>query len=143
MPRNFTPEEAVERYIQERKPNLADSTIYNYKTSLKQFTEWCNDQSEIEYIQDLDQFHISDFKLHRRDQPEISNTSLYNVMMGLRVFIRWCESKGLLKDMADNIIFPDRGRAARTETLEPDKVEAILTHLNKYEHASTGSVQIS
>ena len=143
MSRHFTPEEAVERYLEEHKSNLADSTLYNYKTSLKQFVEWCDDQPEIEHIQDLNQFHISDFKLHRRDQPEMSNTGLYNVMMGVRVFIRWCESKGLLEDMADNIILPDRGRAARTETLEPDKVEAILSHLDKYEYASARHAQFA
>ena len=45
--------------------------------------------------------------------------------------------------MADNIILPDRGRAARTEMLDPDKVEAILSHLDKYEYASARHAQFA
>lgn len=136
MTRQFKPEEAVERYIEERKSDLSDSTIYNYKSNLGIFTEWCSYQSEIQYINDLDQFAISDFKMHKRDNAEVADTTLYNAMMALRTFIKWCESKGLLDDLAENMMLPDRGRAARTETIDPDEVEKILAYLEKYEYAT-------
>lgn len=136
MTRKFTPEEAVERYLEERKSDLSDSTIYNYKSNLGIFTEWCSYQSHIQYINDLDQFDISDYKLHRRDDADVADTTLYNAMMSLRTFIKWCESKGLLEDLAENIMLPDRGRASRTETLAPEAAEDILDYLDKYEYAT-------
>jgi site-specific recombinase XerD len=136
MVRQFTPEEAVERYIEERRSDLSDSTVYNYRSNLGMFTDWCSYQSEIDHVRDIDQFHISDFKIHKRDDDEVADTTLYNVMMSLRVFVKWCESKGLLKDMAENILLPDRGRAARTETIAAKTGEQILDFLEKYEYAT-------
>ncbi|TKX46357.1 site-specific integrase [Halorubrum sp. SD690R] len=136
MARKFTPEEAVERYIQERKANLSDSTIYNYQSNLGSFTEWCDYQSHIDHIGDIDQFDISDFKMNRRDDDGVADTTLYNVMVALRTFIKWCESKGLVDDLSENIMLPDRGRASRTETIDPEAAEQILNYLDKYEYAT-------
>jgi len=43
MARQFTPDEAVKRYLKERKSDLSDSTLHNYKSNLGLFTEWCRD----------------------------------------------------------------------------------------------------
>jgi integrase len=136
MARNFTPEEAVKRYMDERKDDLAEWTVYNYKSNLGMFTDWCEYQSDIEQISDIDQFHVSDFKMHKRDDDDVADTTLYNIMMSLRTFIKWCESKGLLEDMAENILLPDRGRRARTETIDAETAEQILDYLDKYEYAT-------
>lgn len=74
--------------------------------------------------------------MHKRDEAEVADTTLYNAMMTLRTFIKWCESKGLLEGLSENIMLPDRGRAARTETIEPDTAGEILDHLEKYEYAT-------
>ena len=136
MPRKFTPEQAVERYIQERHADLSDSTIYNYRSALGEFTEWCGYQSHIDHLGDIDSFDISDFKMHKRDDDDVADTTLYNVMMALRTFIKWCESKGLVEDMAESIMLPDRGRASRTETIEPETADQILAYLSKFEYAT-------
>lgn len=136
MTRKFTPEEAVERYIEERRDELSDSTLYNYTSNLGIFVEWCDHQSDIEHINDIDQFHISDYKIHKRDEADVANTTLYNVLMSLRTFIKWCESKGLLDDIADSIILPEKGAGKRTEIIEADAAEAILEYLEKFDYAT-------
>lgn len=136
MSRKFTPEEAVERYIQERRDDLSDSTLYNYTSNLGIFVDWCDQQADIEYINDVDQFHISDYKIHKRDEADVATSTLYNVMMSLRTFIKWCESKGLLEGMAESIILPDKGAGKRTEIIEADAAEAVLNYLEKYEYAT-------
>jgi site-specific recombinase XerD len=140
MVRNFTPEQAIERYIQERQSDLSDSTIYNYRSNLGEFAEWCDFQTDIQHIEDIDQFDISDFKMHKRDDDEVADTTLYNVMMTLRTFIKWCESKGLCEDMAENILLPDQGRASRTEIIEPETADEILEYLDKFEYATVRHV---
>jgi integrase len=141
MARKFTPEEAVDRYLEERSNDLSDSTLYNYKSNLGLFTDWCSYQSEIEYISDIDQFDVSDFKLHKRE--DVADTTLYNSMMALRTFIKWCESKGLLEGLSENIMLPDRGRASRVEKLDPDAADALLEYLAKYEYATYPHVAIA
>ena len=136
MTRQFTTDEAVERYLKERKSDLSDSTLYNYKSNLGIFTEWCSYQSHIDHISDVGQFDISDYKMHKRDEEGVKETTLYNAMMSLRTFIKWCESKGLLEGLSENIILPDRGRASRTETISPERAESLLDYLNKYEYAT-------
>lgn len=131
----MTPRDAVQRYLNERRADISDSTYYNHSSMLKQFTEWC-DAENVKHINDIDQWDISDFKVYRRDEDGINNVTLYNQMTTLRVFIEWCESKGLLSDLAENMLMPDRGNAARDEKLEPDEGRAILQYLNKYDYAS-------
>lgn len=136
MARTFTPEEAVNRYIEERKGDLSNSTIYNYKSNLGMFTEWCNYQSHIEHIGDIDQFDIADFKIFKRDEEGVADTTLYNVVMVLRTFVKWCESRGMVDDLSENMILPDRGRVARSETIDPEAADQILNYLEKYEYAT-------
>ena len=141
MARNFTPEEAVERYLEERKHDLSDSTLYNYKSNLGLFTDWCSYQSHIQHVSDIDQFDVSDFKLYKRD--DVADTTLYNAMMALRTFLKWCESKGLIEDISENIMLPDRGRASRVEKLDPDAADALLEYMAKYEYATYQHVAIA
>lgn len=143
MTRKLTPDDAVERYLKERKADLADSTLYNYKSNLGIFTDWCHQQGHIEYINDLDEFDVSDYKLHKRDDADVADTTLYNAMMSLRTFIKWCESKGLIDDLAESIMLPDRGRAARTETIAPGRMSDLLNYLEKYEYGTYQHVLIA
>lgn len=141
MTRQFTPESAVERYLEERKYDLSDSSLYNYKSNLSHFTEWCSYQSHIDHINDIDQFDVSDFKLHKRG--DVADSTMYNIIMSLRTFIKWCESKGLLEGLSENIMLPDRGRASRVEKLDPDAADAILEYMDKYEYATYQHVLIA
>lgn len=137
MSRQYTPEEAVERYLKQRKHDLADSTVYKYRSILGQLTDWCDSQAHIETVGDLEQMDIGDFRLYKREQVDMSDTALYNTMVAVRTFIRWCESRDLVDDVsADNVLLPDRGRVARTETIDPDRADAILEYLDTYEYAT-------
>lgn len=137
MSRQYTLEAAVERYLKERERDLADSTVYKYRSVLSQFTEWCDSQDHIKTVSDLEQMDIGDFRIYKRDQADMSDTALYNTMVAVRTFIRWCESRGLVNEVsADDVLLPDRGRVARTETIDPDRADDILDYLNKYEYAT-------
>jgi site-specific recombinase XerD len=134
MTRTFAPEEAVERYLKERKQNSADSTLYNHRSTLRNFLEFCN-LNGIERIEDVDPFFISDYRLDRAE--EVSDTTVYNDLSTIRVFIRWCESRELLdRDIAENMTLPDVDDASRDTTINPERAEQILSYLEKYEYAT-------
>jgi len=59
----MTPTEAVERYLKEKRPNVSESTLYNNRCALNQFTDFC-EQEDITQLSEIDSFHLSDFKLH-------------------------------------------------------------------------------
>lgn len=131
----MAPEDAVDRYLNERKADISESTLYNHSSMLKQFVEWC-EAEDIGAVNDLDSFHISDFKMYRRDNDGINNVTLYTQMATLRVFLGWCESRDLVDELAEKMILPDRGDASRDTKIEHGEARDILAHLGKYDYAS-------
>lgn len=127
---------AVERYLNERKEDVSDSTLYNHSSQLKQFTEWCRDEQDTEKVAAIDGWLISDFKVYRRDDCGIENVSLYNQMTIIRVFIKWCESRGLLEGISENIMMPTVENDSKEEILESDRGQEVLDSLDTYEYAS-------
>lgn len=136
MTRTMTISDAVDRYLDERKDDVSDSTLYNHTSNLRQFIEWCDgDSDKPAVINNIDGWHVSDFKMDRRDE-DIADTTLYNQMSALRVFIQWCESRDLVEGISENIIMPNIEDGARDDVLEPERAEQLLEELQKYEYAS-------
>ncbi|MCU4798950.1 tyrosine-type recombinase/integrase [Halobacteria archaeon HArc-gm2] len=132
----MTPERAVERYLKERKPEVAKSTYRNHKYALKQFVDWC-EEAPIDDVSNLDGFHIHDFKIHRREEGGVNEVTLYNNLCALRVFLRWMESMGVIEsDVAENMILPDPDDDTRDTKIDPDTAENVLEYLDKFEYAT-------
>ena len=137
MARNIPLQDAVERYLNERKADVSKSTLYNHSSQLKQFIKWCDlADDRPDTIADIDGWLVSDFKLHRRDEHDLASTSLYNQMSSLRVFIQWCESRDLLEGVSENIMMPEIEDGTRDENLEPERGKQVLKNLRTYEYAS-------
>ncbi|MDB2240696.1 tyrosine-type recombinase/integrase [Halorubrum ezzemoulense] len=135
MTRQIEPERAVERYLNERRADISESTYYNHSSLLSQFIEWCEAEG-LEYVNELDGFHISDFKIHRRDEDGINKVTLYNQMTVLRVFLRWCESRSLVEGLAENILMPVPEDDSRDTMIDSETAAQILQHLQKYEYGT-------
>lgn len=133
MTRTMTLEDAVERYLKERRKNVAESTLYNHSSQLHQFIKWCA-KEDIEKVGEVDQWAVADFRVAR--QKDLKQVTLYNQMSMLRVFIKWCESRGLLEDISENIIMPDVDDDSSNEMLTPERGEKLLDELQKYDYAS-------
>lgn len=137
MTRDIELSKAVERYLNERRADVSDSTLYNHSSQLKQFIEWCEASGERpEKVGDIDGWVISDFKMYRRDEDDLAPTSLYNQVSSLRVFIKWCESRELLDGISENIIMPTIKNEARETKLDPERGKKVLQGLRTYEYAS-------
>ncbi|WP_440005588.1 tyrosine-type recombinase/integrase [Halomicrococcus sp. SG-WS-1] len=136
MTRSMKPSRAVDRYLKERKPEVSNSTYQNHKYALKQFLEWCESE-DVDDISVLDNFHIHDFKIYRREECGINEVTLYNNLCTLRVFIRWMESMGVVDgDIAENMILPNPDDDARSEKIDADRANTILDYLDKFEYAT-------
>lgn len=135
MTRELSIPEAVEKYLDSRKHEVSDSTLYNHSSQLKQFIEWCDQNDRPKLVNDLDIWDIAEFKEDRWDE-EIEDITLRNQMTVLRVFIRWCESRDLLEGVSENINMPKVDNESRETTLEREDGERVLKQLQKYEYAS-------
>ncbi|MFC5135283.1 MULTISPECIES: tyrosine-type recombinase/integrase [Haloferacaceae] len=134
MTRNLTPNEAVERYLKERKPEVSQATWQNHSYTLQRFVEFCTDE-DIENINSLDGFSVHEFKIDRRED-DISEQTLYNNLCVLRVFLQWCESLGLVKEsISEDMILPE-AKGVRHETIAPERVSDILGYLDDFEYAT-------
>jgi site-specific recombinase XerD len=132
----MSPEAAIERFLEEREAEVSASTLRNNRYALRRFTEF-TDEHGIEYINDIDGFHIHDFKIFRREEGGVNELTLRNNMTALRVFIRWCESMDLIEgDIADKMMMPNPDKEAREEKISPERAEDILDYLDKYEYAT-------
>lgn len=137
MTRNITIRKAVNRYLNERKSDMADSTRYNHSSQLKQFIDWCEqDEDRPELVGNIDPWDISDFQLYRRDEDNISNMALYNQMSTFRKFIEWCESRDLLEGISESMMMPNREDQSSDEKLEADRGDELLENLETYNYAS-------
>lgn len=130
----MAPKEAAERYLKERKPNVSDSTLYNHRSLLKQWWQWCDDH-DIQTVNDLDGFDIADFRLDR--QTQVGEVTLYNQMTVLRVFVRWMQSRELVSPgLADGMTVAQPDDASRNSIIDAETADAVLNYLDKYEYAS-------
>lgn len=68
MTRKISPQRAVERYLNERRADISESTYYNHSSLLSQFVEWCEDE-EIDYDKAPtgQEDHYERLDLHNRD----------------------------------------------------------------------------
>lgn len=135
MTRKMSPDAAVERYLKEKKPEVSESTFYNNSCALNRFLEFCESEG-ITQMNEIDAFHISDFKIHRREEDEVNDVTVYNNLCVLRVFLKWAESMGLVEtELAEKMILPNPDDA-RDEKIEPDTADEIFDYLSKFEYAT-------
>ncbi|WP_241432459.1 tyrosine-type recombinase/integrase [Natrinema gari] len=129
------PERAVNRFLSEMKPEWADSTYYNYSSSLSRFLEFCEDDN-LENICEIDGFHISDFKSVRRNDG-ISEMTLYNELSTLRAFLKWCKSMGLIESwVVEDMVLNEPDDKVRSDKLDAEEAEMIRNYLNQFEYAT-------
>jgi site-specific recombinase XerD len=132
----IAPDAAVQMYLNERDPELADKTLANIRNHLDHFTEWC-EQEDITDTAELTGRKLHEYRLWR--QEGIAQTTLSINLSSLRKFLRWCASIDAVPDGLDEkVVLPprDREREARDTMLDADRAEEMLTYLRKFDYAS-------
>ena len=133
----LTPEAGVERFLRDYQTGVRDSTFRKAKSRLSFFLEWCDEVAEITDLNDLDGRILSDFVAWRREQ--IAAITLQKNLSTVRSALRfWSDIEAVTEGLAEKLhspTLPD-GAESRDEHLDAERAEAILDHLDRYEHAS-------
>lgn len=130
----LTPDRAKTLYLQSRDDELAARSLKLHEKHIGSFVEWC-DQNDVENMNDVTARAVHEYKLHIKDGFAQSTLSIY--LSTVRQFIEFCESiDGVEGGTSAKVVLPDRDRNARTEMLDPDEADQILTYLRKYHYGS-------
>lgn len=138
MPDHKTPEEAIGLFLSDREPEVAKQTQYNQQGHLKRFKSFCNDE-DIDRMGDVDGFTLNLFKSWLRKERGISEVTMANYVGTTRAFIKWCSKVELVDDsLFEKMDYPhvSREEESRDVSIDPERVEQILTYLNKYEYGT-------
>ena len=105
---SIAPTEAVQMYLDDRKPEVTQNTLYEHKCRLNRFLEWCPDEG-VEDINEVTRRTVHAYKQYRSD--EVAPTTLEHEMRTFRIFLRFCESiNGVADGVASSLSIPKVGR---------------------------------
>lgn len=146
----LAPEEAVEKFIDNERSELTPNTLAEYENELTRFVDFC-EESDVEDTSDFDGRLLHDFKIWRRDEAHVGEGSLSNKTMRdemylFRKFIRFLESiDAVTPRLHAKIEIPslEPGEGVRNIEFSADELDAILTHLEKFEYATREHVPSS
>lgn len=133
---NIEPDQAVEDFLTERSEEVSRASLRNYRYALEELVRFCDDRG-IEYINEINPYHLKQYKIRRRESG-IKEVTLKNNLSTLRVFLRWCAQAGLVEEgMAEMVQLPQLDARQRSSDvmLRLTEVEDILDYLYKYKYA--------
>lgn len=133
----LAPETAKEMYLDERRQELAESTLQSHHFRLKQFVLWC-DEDGIDNVNDLSGRDIHRYRVKRREEDELTTASMKGQLATLRLFLRFCVTIDAVQPGLDEkIILPRPSDTnARDELLTPEQAKEILAYPEKFRYAT-------
>lgn len=112
-PPEFTPREAVERWLDRQRLDKADQTVTGYRHQLKLFWEFC-EREEIERLGDLTPWDIQEFETARRAE-DLATITLRNELLTLRTFLKHYVALGVVEEnVIESIELPKVSKEERT-----------------------------
>ena len=133
------PREAYDWYLDDRKPELTDSTFYAHTSRLGHFVRWCETVADIDNLNVRTGRSVQRYKTWRRNEGDLNTVSVRTQLSTLKVFLKWCEGINAVSPGLHELVQPptlkgDEGVDDRT--LSPEQVDEMLGHLSKFEYAS-------
>ena len=132
------PEQAIEMYLTDREPELAEATVRSQRSRLRQFEKWC-EQEDITDLTTITGRDLHRYRLWRREDGDLAPPSEKSQMDTLRSFLRWAEKcEAAPQGIAEKVVSPslDKDQHVREVSVDAEEAEQILDKLARYEYAS-------
>lgn len=126
-PGKLTPRRAVDRYLDNRRPEITEESYSSYYYRLKLFVDWC-EREGISEVQQLDGWIIDEYRAHRAAEG-LTTSSLHNEMETLEQFVGYLERiEAVDAGLADRVDVPEvpRDQRSREKKLDPDDALSLL-----------------
>ncbi|WP_367176104.1 tyrosine-type recombinase/integrase [Haloarcula rubripromontorii] len=133
---DLTPETALQLYLDDKSKTAAESTIQSHSDRLSHFVGWFNEETDYEYLHELDGMDIRLWRVWRFDSDEHSDAYIKAVQDSLRVFLRFCRDvEAVDAQLPEKVHSPDGGQQ-RSNEIPADRAIHILEYLDRFEYAS-------
>lgn len=138
------PVKGVNIYLRNRS-ELRAGTIEEYREKLDYFLEFC-DQVDIDNLNELSGRDITRYHTWRREESSdlvdsLATKTMKDDMLLLRDFLRHMEAIDAVESgLSDAVPIPEVDDEGRDVDLDPERVEEILSYLEKYEYATLDHV---
>lgn len=141
------PSEGIELFLDKKSSDISPQTVTEYERKLENLRQFCK-MKDIGNLNDFNGRNINEYRRWRRsesaDQSEpLAPKTMRDELYLLKSFLRFLEGiEAVVEGSSEKVDIPklDEGEGVRDTNLDPDRVETILEHLDKYEHASRAHV---
>jgi len=134
----LSPEEGVDRFLTMRRDSgNRDSTYKNDVTRMNHFLRWCQEEEEIENLNNLTGRRLSGFVSWRCEQ--VAKTTVEKQLSAVREALRfWANIEAVEPGIAERIYAPQLKDVDDTRGvyLDPERAERILGTLDRFHYAS-------
>jgi site-specific recombinase XerD len=131
----MSPRKAVERWLNERQVEMAESSISSYYYRLKLWVAWCEEEG-IDHVDELDGWLLDQYQNYRRGQ-DITVSALNNEMDTLKQLMDYLERvEAVQEGLAEKVPIPEvpDEKKADEEMLDPVDAKELIQH---YRNAPT------
>ncbi|QSW98166.1 tyrosine-type recombinase/integrase [Haloterrigena alkaliphila] len=141
----ITPEEAAEIYLEDRREDLVESTVQDYRRSLDFFVKFC-DLEGIDNLNNLSGRTMREYRAWRRSKSShktLSPKTMRDEMYLMRNFLGFLEDiEGVETGLANKVQTPELSYEdeVREGHLSKDRANEIIQHLEEYEYATAEHV---
>lgn len=137
MSRDIHPRQARSKFLESRKATQKHSTYRAYKFPTRDFVEHLESEG-VSSMNDVDGFHIEDWKL-KRQSDEIAPATLKSNVKHIKTFLIWCERSSIVKrGVGNDIEVPSISveDEASQEYITSSTAQEVLSYLETYEYAT-------
>jgi len=137
-PEDFTPREAVRRYLRRREPDSTEGSLHGWKYRLKLWVEWCESVG-IETVGELRPYDMDEYYEIRA--AAVAPATLEGQMWTLTRLCEYLEDVGAVEDgLADSVRIPDldpEDRSNDTKLHRDDAIRLLEFYRNSERHYGT------
>lgn len=128
-PELLSPLEARDKWINRKRRDTTEATIYTYNSQLGLFVDWCQEEG-IEHIGDIRPFDVDEYQGHR--SAKVANVTLLQELSTLSQWLQWLDDSldAVGDDLAEAIDPPevDREELSNETILAQEDAFALLEH---------------
>ncbi|WP_137291488.1 tyrosine-type recombinase/integrase [Natronorubrum halophilum] len=133
-PEDFTPREAVRRYLRRREPDSTEGSLHGWEYRLKLWVEWCESVG-IETVGELRPYDMDEY--YEMRASEVAPATLEGQMWTLTRLAEFLEDLGAVDDgLADAVRIPDLDPEDRSNDTKLHTNDAIAL-LDFYRNSET------
>ena len=111
---DFTPREAVDRWIDRQRLDKAKMTVEGYSGRLKHFVDW-SEETGVESMEELTAWDIESYETARRSR-DLATITLRNELLTFRQFLEYFASIGVVDDdLPEKVDLPNLKKSEQTD----------------------------